>query len=99
MANSVLKRALSRGLARLGEPSLLNGADCGNVHLARDVDLFAGDMDQSNDNHMVRADVATIEASYSPKTGDLLEHPDGEFRLMRLVKDNGYTRAFIVIAT
>ena len=99
-AHDVFRRAVQRGLAVLGgrEASLLDGAPCGSVAIARGVEVYAAIMDQANDNHVVRADVATIETQYAPKVNSLLWHPvDGWFRLTRLAADNGYSRRFVVV--
>lgn len=92
-----MRRAIQRGLSILGEPSLLDGAPCGNVHIARGVEMFAGILDQANDNHVARADLATISVAFGPKTGAVLEHPtEGRFRLMKLAADNGAFRRYVV---
>ena len=99
-AHDVFRRAVQRGLAILGEPSSLDGTPCGSVHIARNVDLYAGIMDNANDNHVVRADVASIEVQYAPRVGQTLVHPlHGTFRLSRLADDDGHKRRFIVVAS
>ena len=68
------------------------------MHVARNTAVFAGVLDQANDNHVVRADVATIEVQYTPKVNQTLVHPtDGTLRLTRLLDDNGFSRRFIVV--
>jgi hypothetical protein len=99
MALGYIARALARGLAKLGEPSLLDGEPCGNVNLQRDVVNFAGIGDTADDNPVVRYDVAAISAEFNPRVGQALQHPDGTFRLDKLVQDNRYTRHFIVVPT
>ena len=100
MSAGIIRRALQRGLAKLGGASSLRGAPCGNVHIARDVEVFASIMDQANDNHVVKAVVATIDSQYLPRVDDVLVHPEeGTFRLMRLLSDNGFTRRYIVVQT
>jgi hypothetical protein len=89
--------ALRRGLSLKGEPALLRGAPAGNVHLARDANVYAGIGDVADDNPVVRVAIATIDAAYAPKTGDVLVHPDGTYRLDRLFSNNGYTAAYIVV--
>jgi hypothetical protein len=98
MALGYIARALAKGLAKLGEPSLLDGLDCGNVNLQRDVEVFAGIGDTADDNPVVRRDVVTIDCQFNPRVGQVLVHPDGTFKLDRLVQDNRYTRQFIVVA-
>lgn len=99
MALGYIARALGKGLAKLGEPSLLDGLACGKVNLQRDVADFAGIGDTADDNPVVRYDVATIDAAFNPRVGQALQHPDGTFRLDKLVQDNRYTRQFIVVQT
>lgn len=89
--------ALRRGLKLKGEPASLRGAPAGHVHVARDVNVFAGLGDVADDNPVVRFSIATISNEFAPKVGDLLEHPDGDWRLDRLYSDNGYTTAFVVV--
>lgn len=99
MALGYIARALAKGLAKLGEPSLLDGLDCGKVNLQRDVSEYAGIGDTAHDNPVVRYDVATIDARFNPRVGQALQHPDGTFRLDKLVQDNRYSRQFIVVET
>lgn len=98
MALGYQARAMLRGLAKLGEPSSLDAVPCGNVNLQRDVVLFAGIGDDANDNPVVRYDVAVIASEYEPRVGQTLVHPDGTYRLDRLVADNRYARRFILVA-
>lgn len=88
---------MRRGLAKLGEPSTLQGVDCGRVALEREVDLFAGIESTSEDNPVVRYVVAAIDVAYSPRVGQSLAHPDGTYLLDRLVSDNGTVQRFIVV--
>lgn len=97
MALGYQARAMRRGLAKLGEASLLDGVDCGSVNLQRDTVLFAGIGDDANDNHVVRYDLAAISTEHDPHVGQTLVHPDGTFRLDRLVDDNRFVRRFILV--
>lgn len=97
MSQAIFARAVQAGLAKLGEPSLLDGLDVGKVNIERAVDLFVGDPDDGNDSSIAQADVATILASYAPRVGQTLSHPDGDYKLMRLAADNGYTRSFVIV--
>lgn len=98
-AHDVFRRAVQKGLAVLGQPSLLQGTACGNVNIARNVEVYAASLDQANDNHVVRADVASIEVQFTPKVGQVLEHTlHGRFKLTRLVDDDGHKRRFVVVA-
>ena len=97
-ARDIFRRAFAKGLAVLGEPSLLDGQPVGNVEVARNVQMFAGLFDQANDNHVVKADIASIAAEYNPRVDQVLTHPtEGRFRLMRLVVDDAIERRFIVV--
>jgi hypothetical protein len=96
--HDIVRRAIQRGLVVFGGASSLDGTPCGNVAISRNVDLFAGVMDQANDNHVVRADIARIEKTYTPKVGQVLVHPtEGTFKLTRLFEDDGYTRQYVVV--
>jgi hypothetical protein len=104
MALGYQARAMLRGLAKLGEPSLLAGLDCGNVALERNVDV-AQDTEARNglgnvrENHVtVTRTVAHIGTQYAPRVGQTLTHPDGAFVLDRLLEDNGVVRRFVVAA-
>ena len=89
-------RAMQRGLDHLGEASLLDGVDCGNVALQRSVSIGVGNTDRNDDNHTAQADVMIIARSYGPRVGQTVTHPDGVFRLSRRLKDNGFSLRFIV---
>lgn len=97
MALGYQARAMLRGLAKLGEPSLLAGVTCGNVALERNVEVFAGIGSTADDNAIVRYTVASIAGSYLPRVSQTLTHPDGAFVLDRMLDDNGHVRRFIVV--
>lgn len=99
MALGYQARAMLRGLAKLGEPSLLAGVTCGNVALERNVDVEQDTeaLGKPRQNVViVKHTVAHIASSYAPRVGQSLAHPDGAFVLDRLLEDNGHTRRFIV---
>lgn len=97
-AREIFGRAIQKGLAVLGEPSLLDGQPCGNVNVARNARLYAGALDQANDNYVVNADVVTIEKRFNPRVDMLVRHPtEGTFLLSRLAGDDGVTRRFIAV--
>lgn len=77
-------------LARLGQPSTLNGADCGNVHLEQGVTVLQGEV-------ALLKTVATISHTYVPHLGDTLVHPDGTFVLDALWATNGVNDRFILL--
>ena len=97
MALPALGRAVVRALAKLGEGSLLSGVACGNVSIERNVEVYAGIGDTANDNPVSRVVVATIASQYLPTVGQVLVHPDGTFKLDRLLEDTGYFRRYIVV--
>lgn len=97
MALGVIQRAMQRGLAKLGEPALLDGVDCGRVAIDRGLQTFASLMDEANDNYTVRSEIATIYSTYPSQVGQLLTHPDGTYRLDKLIDDTGYTRRFTLV--
>ena len=88
---------MQRGLAKLGEPSSLDGIDIGPVPIERGVDLFVGDPGRSDDNYTVQGDVAVIPSSATPRVGQVLVHPDGTYKLTRLAEDNGYNKSFVIV--
>ncbi len=85
------------GLAKIGEPSLLRGVTCGNAALNRGVELQRAVSSTEADNYVGIHDIVTIDTIYSPAVDDEFDHPDGAFRLDRMVADNGVTRQFIVV--
>jgi len=97
MALGYQARAMQRGLAKLGEASLLDGVACGNVNLQRDTLIYAGIGDTADDNPVVRYDLAVISSEHNPRVGQRLVHPDGDYRLDRLVDDNRFVRRFILV--
>lgn len=91
-------RASKRVLGRLGEDALLRGAPCGKVNIEHGVQFegFDGERAASRGDVTMQRDVATIHKDYNPRIGDVLQHPDGVFRLDALVEDDGQTRRFVV---
>lgn len=99
MALGIFARAAAAGLAKLGEPSSLGGQPCGNVNVERNVEVFASMLGNAEDNYVVRRDIATILAEFSPTVGAVLTHPDGVFSLERLLDSDGYRRRYVVLRT
>lgn len=97
MAKGYQARAMQSALRLLGEGAFLRGVACGDVNIERNVALAPGIGDTADDNYMALYTVATLENAYAPKVGDLLVHPDGSFRLDRLVQNNGITSRYIVV--
>lgn len=86
-----------RLLARLGKQSLLRGAPC-QVIVQHGVQ-FAGYGSESaayRGDLVVDKSVATILKSLAPKAGDRLQHPDGDYDLDVLHRDNGHSVQFIL---
>jgi len=88
--------ALRAGLAVMGEPSFLDGVACGKVNVERGVRVSRASAETDYDNHTIIVDVATIDAAFKPKAGKLLRHPEGTFRLDKLLEDNGPTRRYVI---
>jgi hypothetical protein len=89
-------RAMQRGLDHHGEASFIGALDVGKVVLERRVQMAPGLTDRADDNHVAYADIMTIAREHAPRTGQTVVHPDGSFRLSRLLGDNGYNVRFIV---
>lgn len=85
------------GLAKIGEPALLRGEPCGRVNIQHNVEVVTGNRMTEDDNFAGLFTVATLDVQYVPVVGDQLIHPDGEFKLDRLIHDNGVTRQYIVV--
>jgi hypothetical protein len=98
MALGFITRAMRAGLAKLGEPSFLDGVDIGPVNIEVGVDMYVGDPGRSDDNFTAQVDVAVIPREAAPAVGQVLTHPNGTFVLSRKLEDNGYTLSFIVVA-
>lgn len=97
MTLGIFARAQERLLDKLGQEASLRGNPAGKVQVEHDVELSAGDPGRSDDNFVLRYSTATILSDYDPKVGDALVHPDGSFRLDRLVADTHYSRRFILV--
>lgn len=97
MTLGVIARAMQAGLAKLGEPSLLDGVNIGPVNIERGVDVFVGDPGRSDDNSVAQADVATLPRVSGARTGQVLVHPDGTFKLTRKLEDNGYSVMYVIV--
>ena len=97
MGLGVFARASRRILDKLGEDASLRGAPAGKVNLEHGVELNAGMLGTADDNYVLRYSIATISVEYAPRVGDTLVHPDGTFRLDRLVTDDGYLRRYVVV--
>lgn len=100
--NHLLKQATKSALALLGEGSLLRGNVPCRVSIEHGVQVTgfdnasAGTTYTQGDYMVVDKDVATIDADLTPKVGDSLSHPDGNFVLDALLEDKGVYRRFIL---
>jgi hypothetical protein len=97
MALAHVSRAVQAGLALYGEPALLDGAEAGKVVVQFGVTVDKGDADRADDNYTAPADIAVIAAQYAPRAGQVLEHPEGRFKLVRKVIANGYALHFTIV--
>lgn len=95
MPSPAAVRAADRVLARMGQPSLLDGADCGYVHLAYGVAV------EGPQQVVSLREVATISRSTAPHPGATLTHDSGGtptmWRLDRLVNTNGVNDQYSLI--
>jgi hypothetical protein len=91
-------RAMRTGRAKLGEPSFLDGVDCGNAAVLHQVRLDAGLLNMSEDNYVAHVDTALIDVVYDPHVDQILVHPDGRYKLDRLIHDNGVNRQFLIVS-
>ena len=90
-------RASKRVLAAFGQDALLRGVPAGKIAIQRDLANAPGRLDDAMDNHVVSFTVAIIDSDYNPKTGDVVVHPSGSWRLDRRVEDTGYVQHFVVV--
>ena len=97
MALAHVSRAVQAGLALYGEPSLLDGEDVGKVAVQYGVQIDKGNADRADDNYTAPADIAVIAAQHAPRSGQVLEHPEGRFKLVRKVIANGYAFHFTIV--
>ena len=96
------QQAIKSALALLGGASLLRGNVPCNVSIEHGVQVTgfdnnsAGTTFTQGDYMVVERDVATIDGVLSPKVGDTLHHPDGNYVLDVLLEDKGAYRRFIL---
>jgi hypothetical protein len=79
-------------LAVMGEDSFLRSTVPCRVNIEYGVDEYG----EYGEVTLTRT-VATIDATLLPKTGDLLTHPDGTFKLDRRMRDSGVVERWVVI--
>ena len=84
--------AAKSALSMIGEGAFLRGTVACKVNIEYGVQLAGID-----ENMVVDKDIAHIEAVHSPKVGDTLAHPDGNFILDALLEDKGAFKRFIVL--
>ena len=100
--NHLLRQATKSALALLGGASFLRGNVPCRVCIEHGVQLTgfdnagAGTSYTDGDYMVVEKDVATIDAQHSPRVGDTLKHPDGDYVLDALLEDKGVFRRFVL---
>ena len=94
-------RATQDALALLGEESVLRGGVQCRVNVEHGVRVARMEESYSSEADLARAsverDVATIPASLSPRVGDSLAHPAGNYRLDAVLEDRGAYKRFILL--
>lgn len=88
---SLFKTATKSALSLLGESSFLRGTVSCKVNIEHGVQLTGTD-----DMIVVSRSVATIDSDLTPKVGDALTHPDGNYVLDVLMEDKGAFQRFVV---
>ncbi len=97
----IFKQATETALSLLGENAVLRGSvDCkvhveNGVRIARFQESYASEADLAN--AMVERDIATISTFYTPRVGDALAHPSGNYRLDSVLEDRGAYRRFVLL--
>lgn len=97
MALDAIRRALSKGLSLLGEPSTLDGLNVGPVSIEWQVLVDAGILGMSSDNPMLPRDVATFGVGIQVAKGQTLVHPDGVFLVDVRIQRNPYGSRWIIV--
>ena len=88
---SLFKTATKSALSLLGESSFLRDTVPCKVNIEHGVQLTGTD-----DMIVVSRSVATIDSDLTPKVGDALTHPDGNYVLDVLMEDKGAFQRFVV---
>ena len=89
-ARAIFARSMTGLLAALGEQAFLRGEAC-TVNIERGVQVT------DEDGAVFVRDIATLSADLSPKRGDLLAHPEGNFRLDALHSNSGYLVRYVIV--
>ena len=76
----------------MGEDSFLRGSVPCRVNVEHGVQVIGTD-----DNMVMERSVATVGSEHVPKVGDLLAHPDGNYKLDTIFADNGSSKRFILL--
>jgi hypothetical protein len=87
----LFRDAAATSLSAIGEDSLLRGSEPCNVHIAHGVQIEGPD-----DTAVYTRSVASIESVMSPKVGDRLTHPEGNFILDVKLRDSGAMVRFVI---
>lgn len=98
---SAFSRMTNRLLAKYGEESILRGEVVSpsrkvNIQHGVQFDGYGGENTASKGDMVVSKSVATVLNDYLPKVGDRLQHPDGDYDLDVLHRNNGFTSQFIL---
>lgn len=99
MALPIFQRMAAAARAKLGEVSTLNGLAIGKVNLQKHVAVDAGIGNTADDNPTVYRDVATFDAAAVIRTGDILAHPDGTYKIDAKLSRSEYRQTYIVVPT
>lgn len=76
----------------MGEDSLLRGTVPCKVNVEHGVQIIGTD-----ETTVIERSVATILNEHTPKVGDALSHPDGNFKLDAIYQSNGVSTRFILL--
>lgn len=100
MARDPFARATQSVLRHTGKDALLRGEPAGKVDIEHGVEVY----ERHGDGEATFSrTVATIDTAYSPKSGDELvildaaSNPVQTYKLGRLVREDGYTKAHVAI--
>jgi hypothetical protein len=92
MSGALFARMTKNLLTVLGQEAFLRHTEPCRVNIEHGVQVVGTD-----GMTVVQKSVATISSDMAPKVGDLLTHPEGEFRLDVEMASNGYSKRFILL--
>lgn len=79
-------------LSVMGQGAFLRGEGPVQINVEHGVQITG-----LEDNIVSERDVATISTDLSPRKGDILTHPDGNYELDKPLQDNGVNQRWILI--